>query len=100
MVVFKFWQIEVSIVGLFVVFDGYCVLQLIDIYVSCLLIGDWVCKVVDESNVLMLDLIVIIGDLIDGSVEVCCDDVCLFVDLWVLDGVVVIIGNYEYYVQY
>jgi disulfide bond formation protein DsbB/CBS domain-containing protein len=67
-------QIDVAIKDLPAAFDGYRVLQLTDIHASRLLTGDWVRRVVDESNALKPDLIVITGDLIDGSVEARRDD--------------------------
>ena len=93
-------QIEVSIAGLPAGFDGYRVLQLTDIHASRLLTGDWVRRVVEESNALKPDLIVITGDLIDGSVEARRDDARPLADLHAPDGVIAITGNHEYYAQY
>lgn len=93
-------QIEVSIAGLPAGFDGYRVLQLTDIHASRLLTGDWVRRVVEESNALKPDLIVITGDLIDGSVEARRDDARPLADLQAPDGVIAITGNHEYYAQY
>lgn len=55
---------------------------------------------VDWVNVLGVDLIVVIGDFIDGLVVMCWDDVVLLVDFCVFDGVYVIFGNYEYFFDY
>ncbi|HGM4745264.1 metallophosphoesterase [Stenotrophomonas maltophilia] len=93
-------QIDVAIKDLPAAFDGYRVLQLTDIHASRLLTGDWVRKVVDKSNALTPDLIVITGDLIDGSVEARRDDARPLADLRAPDGVVAITGNHEYYAQY
>ncbi len=93
-------QIEVSIAGLPAAFDGYRVLQLTDIHASRLLTGDWVRRVVTESNALKPDLIVITGDLIDNSVEARRDDARPLADLQAPDGVIAITGNHEYYAQY
>jgi len=90
----------VSIAGLPAGFDGYRVLQLTDIHASRLLTGDWVRRVVEESNALKPDLIVITGDLIDGSVEARRDDARPLADLQAPDGVIAITGNHEYYAQY
>ena len=43
-------QIDVAIKDLPAAFDGYRVLQLTDIHASRLLTGDWVRRVVDQSN--------------------------------------------------
>ncbi|HFF3760445.1 metallophosphoesterase [Stenotrophomonas maltophilia] len=93
-------QIEVAIKDLPTAFDGYRVLQLTDIHASRLLTGDWVRRVVEQSNALKPDLIVITGDLIDGSVEARRDDARPLGDLHAPDGVIAITGNHEYYAQY
>lgn len=93
-------QIEVDIAGLPPAFDGYRVLQLTDIHASRLLTGDWVRQVVAESNALQPDLVVITGDLIDGSVQARRNDYTPLADLRAPDGVIAITGNHEYYAQY
>ncbi|KAG0773195.1 hypothetical protein G6F22_015082 [Rhizopus arrhizus] len=100
MVVPKPRQIDVAIKDLPAAFDGYRVLQLTDIHASRLLTGDWVRRVVEQSNALKPDLIVITGDLIDGSVEARRDDARPLADLHAPDGVIAITGNHEYYAQY
>ncbi|MBD8636345.1 metallophosphoesterase [Stenotrophomonas sp. CFBP 13725] len=93
-------SIDVEIAGLPAAFDGYRVLQLTDIHASRLLTGDWVRKVVTESNAQHPDLIVITGDLIDGTVAARADDFAPLGDLRAPDGVIAITGNHEYYAQY
>lgn len=100
MVVPQVRQVEVSIAGLPQAFDGYRLLQLTDIHASRLLTGDWVADVVAESNAQQADLIVITGDLVDGSVTARADDVRPLADLRAPDGVITITGNHEYYGQY
>lgn len=93
-------QVDVAIAGLPAAFDGYRVLQLTDIHASRLLTGDWVTKVVAESNALKPDLVVITGDLVDGSVRARANDVRSLGQLQAPDGVIAITGNHEYYGQY
>ena len=93
-------QIDVAIDGLPAAFDGYRVLQLTDIHASRLLTGDWVAQVVAESNALKPDLVVITGDLVDGSVRARANDVRALGQLQARDGVIAITGNHEYYGQY
>ncbi|MDR7194382.1 metallophosphoesterase [Luteimonas terrae] len=100
MVVPQVRQVDVSITGLPQAFDGYRVLQLTDIHASRLLTGDWVAGVVAEANAQQPDLIVITGDLVDGSVTARANDVRPLVDLHAPDGVIAITGNHEYYGQY
>ncbi len=93
-------QVDVAIAGLPAAFDGYRVLQLTDIHASRLLTGDWVAQVVAESNALKPDLVVITGDLVDGSVRARANDVRSLGQLQAPDGVIAITGNHEYYGQY
>jgi len=93
-------QIDVAIEGLPAAFDGYRVLQLTDIHASRLLTADWVAQVVAESNALTPDLVVITGDLVDGSVAARANDVRALGQLRAPDGVIAITGNHEYYGQY
>jgi len=93
-------QIEVVIDDLPEAFDGYRVLQLTDIHASRLLTGSWVAKVVANSNALKPDLVVITGDLIDGSVAARAADFAPLARLRAPDGVIAITGNHEYYAQY
>jgi predicted MPP superfamily phosphohydrolase len=93
-------QIEVAIAGLPAQFDGYRVLQLTDIHASRLLTGDWVAEVVARSNALAPDLVVITGDLVDGTVAARADDIRPLGQLRAPDGVIAITGNHEYYADY
>jgi len=93
-------QVEVPIAGLPAAFDGYRILQLTDIHASRLLTGDWVAQVVAAGNAQHPDLVVITGDLVDGSTTARADDVRPLADLRATDGVIAITGNHEYYSQY
>jgi predicted MPP superfamily phosphohydrolase len=93
-------QIDVTLDGLPAQFDGYRVLQLTDIHASRLLTGDWVAQVVANSNALSPDLVVITGDLIDGTVTARASDFAPLAGLRAPDGVIAITGNHEYYAQY
>jgi len=100
MAVPKVRQVEIPVAGLPRAFDGYRVLQLTDVHASRLLTGDWVAEVVAAANAQQPDLIVITGDLVDGSVTARADDVGPLADLHAPDGVIAITGNHEYYGQY
>ncbi|KLJ01455.1 metallophosphoesterase [Luteimonas sp. FCS-9] len=100
MAVPKVRQVEIAIADLPPAFDGYRVLQLTDIHASRLLTGDWVAEVVARANAQRPDLIVITGDLVDGSVDARADDVRPLAALQAPDGVIAITGNHEYYGQY
>ena len=80
--------------------DGLRIVQLTDLHASRLLQAPWLQAVVDKTNALKPDLILITGDLVDGSPRARVDDVQPLKDLWARYGVFAIPGNHEYYVDY
>jgi predicted MPP superfamily phosphohydrolase len=93
-------DVEIAIPGLPPQFDGYRLLQLTDLHISRLFPREWAQAVVERSNALGVDLIVVTGDLIDGSFGARRDDVAPLRDLRAKDGVWVIPGNHEYFFGY
>ncbi|GJE19427.1 metallophosphoesterase [Methylobacterium marchantiae] len=81
-------------------FEGYVLLQLTDLHLSRLFPAAWAREVVTRSNALGVDLIVITGDLIDGSLASRRADVEPLRALDAPDGVWVIPGNHEYFFEY
>lgn len=92
--------IAVTIPGLPAAFDGYRIVQLTDIHASRLLPQSWQAEVVARTNLLNPDLIVITGDLADGTPQARAEDVKPLADLHARDGVLAIPGNHEYYADY
>ncbi|MDY0308975.1 MAG: metallophosphoesterase [Castellaniella sp.] len=92
--------VEIRIPGLPPAFDGYRIAQLTDLHASRLLPASWMAAVVAKTNALGADLIVITGDLADGSPEARAADVRPLHDLQAPDGVLAIPGNHEYYADY
>lgn len=90
-------DIEVAIKNLPPQFEHYKILQLTDLHISRLFDGPWTRAVVTASNGLGADLIVVTGDLIDGSVSNRTLDIEALRDLTAPDGVYVIPGNHEYF---
>jgi predicted MPP superfamily phosphohydrolase len=88
-------DVTFHIAGLPPQFEGYKLLQLTDLHISRLFDRPWAETVVDASNRLGVDLIVVTGDVIDGSVESRRDDVAPLARLHAPDGVHVISGNHE-----
>jgi predicted MPP superfamily phosphohydrolase len=76
---------------------GYRIVQLSDVHVGPTIGRDFVQDVVAQTNALNPDLIVITGDLVDGSVEKLADAVAPLADLKAKDGVYFVTGNHEYY---
>jgi predicted MPP superfamily phosphohydrolase len=93
-------DVEIAIPDLPSQFDGYTMLQLTDLHISRLFPAEWTRAVVDKSNALDADLIVITGDLIDGSLAMRRDDVEPLRELRARGGVLVIPGNHEYFFDY
>ena len=90
-------DIEIGIRGLAPQFDGYALLQLTDLHISRLFTAKWARAVVARANALGANLIVITGDLIDGSLASRRADVEPLRYLRAPDGVYVIPGNHEYF---
>jgi predicted MPP superfamily phosphohydrolase len=90
-------DIDIAVKGLPAQFEGYTLLQLTDMHISRLFDEPWTRAVVDRSNQLGVDLIVVTGDLIDGSVANRTLDIAPLRDLHAPDGVYVIPGNHEYF---
>lgn len=90
-------EVRVEIADLPAQFDGYTILQLTDLHISRLFPEEWTQAVVSQANDLHVDLIVVTGDLIDGTVADRARDVAPLRDLHAPDGVFVIPGNHEYF---
>lgn len=92
--------VEVSVAGLDPALDGLRLLQLTDLHSSRLFDRQFVKAVVAEANHARADLILVTGDLIDGSVDARRDDIAPLADLRARLGVYVVPGNHEYYFGY
>ncbi|PYB73216.1 metallophosphoesterase [Rhizobium wuzhouense] len=90
-------RIEVTIPGLAAELDGYRMVQLTDMHISRLFTGQWAHAVVEKTNALDADLIVITGDLIDGSLDIRREDIAPLAGLRARDGVLTVPGNHEYF---
>lgn len=93
-------DVQLTIPGLPAAFDGYQLIQLTDLHISRLFPTRWVEQVVARTNALDADLIVITGDLIDGSIKDRMTDVSPLAGLRARDGVFAIPGNHEYFFGY
>ncbi len=78
-------------------FEGYRLIHLTDLHLSRLFPRRWAQGVVDRANAQGADLIVITGDLLDGTMEARQGDIEPLRALHAPDGVFVITGNHEYY---
>ncbi|QYJ24337.1 metallophosphoesterase [Achromobacter sp. ES-001] len=80
--------------------DGFRLVQLTDLHASRLLEAPWMDAVVKKTNALYPDLIVITGDLVDGTTDARAADVLPLQALRAPQGVYAIPGNHEYYAEY
>ena len=88
---------EVAIKNLPPELEGFTVVQLTDLHVGPILKRDFLQGVVDKTNELKPDLVVITGDLVDGSVSELKDEFLPLNDLKASYGVLAVTGNHEYY---
>jgi predicted MPP superfamily phosphohydrolase len=77
--------------------SGYLIVQMSDVHVGPTIGREFVEAVVRRTNELGPDMVVITGDLVDGSVEQLRDLVAPLRDLRARDGVYFVTGNHEYY---
>lgn len=92
--------IEIALPKLPPQLDGFRLVQLTDLHASRLLEAPWMQAVVDKTNALNPDLIVITGDLVDGTTDARQADVQPLQALRAPQGVYAIPGNHEYYAEY
>lgn len=93
-------EVEIALPNLPEEFDGYRIVQLTDLHLSRLFPARWAEQVVARANEQQADLVVITGDILDGSLEARKRDVEPLRALQARDGVLVIPGNHEYYFGY
>ncbi|HZJ97625.1 MAG TPA: metallophosphoesterase [Oligella sp.] len=90
-------QIELNFDKLPPAFDGYRIVHLTDLHASRLLPESWLGETLKTTNRLKPDLILMTGDLIDGTPEKRHRDIRAFKLLNAPDGALVSLGNHEYY---
>ncbi|MCV4261202.1 metallophosphoesterase [Pseudomonas capsici] len=93
-------RVELAIDNLPPEFNGFRFVQLSDLHISRLFPESWARAVVDRTNELSPDLVLISGDLIDGYTDARRSDVTPLADLQARYGVIGIPGNHEYYFDY
>ena len=93
-------DVEIAVRDLPPQFEGYRLLQLTDLHISRLFPERWVRQVVDRANASDVDLVVITGDFIDGTVAMRRADVEPLRNLRAPDGIYAVPGNHEYFFDY
>lgn len=77
--------------------SGYVIALLTDIHIGPIINRHYIEDLVRETNALNPDLIVITGDLVDGSVDELREHAAPLAQLAARDGVWFVTGNHEYY---
>lgn len=90
-------RVELAIRDLPAGLEGFRMVQLSDLHISRLMDQHWTRQVVERTNALQPDLIVITGDLIDGTPQARQHDVQPLAALRARHGVIASLGNHEYY---
>lgn len=80
--------------------DGLTVAVLADLHVDGITRTDRIRKIVERTNALNPDIVIIAGDFVDGTVPVHGDDLRPLADLKARYGVFGVPGNHEYYSGY
>jgi predicted MPP superfamily phosphohydrolase len=90
-------RVEVAIDRLPAAFEGFTIAQISDLHVGPTIGAPYVRRVVDIGNALEPDLIALTGDIVDGSVTRLAAAVAPLAQLRARDGVVLALGNHDYY---
>ena len=90
-------NVRVSIEGLPEDFHGLKILQMSDIHIGQTLRGKFADTLVQISNALAPDVVVLTGDLIDGSYSQLADELLAFKGINAPMGKFMVPGNHEYY---
>jgi predicted MPP superfamily phosphohydrolase len=90
-------DVEVRLPKLPKALDGFTIVQLSDLHVGLTIDRAFVQRVVDHTNRLSPDLVVLTGDLVDGRVADLADEIAPLGALRAKHGVYSVTGNHEYY---
>ena len=77
--------------------DGFKIVQISDVHIGPILGRSFAAEIVRKVDALDADLVVVTGDLVDGSVEQLRDEVEPFAALKSRHGVAFVTGNHDYY---
>ena len=90
-------EVRMQIPGLPDALNGFRIAQLSDLHIGPTFGKAWLADVVARTDSLNPDLIVITGDVVDGSPSRLAEDVAPLADLKAKYGVILTPGNHEYY---
>ena len=90
-------RVEIFLARLPASLDGTRIVQMCDMHVGGLLGREFVERVVHTANSLSADVIAVVGDLVDGTVEQLRPALASMAELRARHGVFFVTGNHEYY---
>ncbi|TDR80260.1 metallophosphoesterase [Paludibacterium purpuratum] len=90
-------RVDIVLPGLPSEFDGFTLAQLSDIHVGPTIKQGYLARIVRAANALDADVIVITGDVVDGSVRRLAAQTQPLAELTARHGVHLVTGNHEYY---
>lgn len=90
-------DVEIKLARLPKTLDGFSIVQLSDLHVGMTIDREFVQRVVDQTNALVPDMVVLTGDLVDGRVEDLRDEAAPLGSLRSKHGTYAVTGNHEYY---
>jgi predicted MPP superfamily phosphohydrolase len=93
----KVERVEITLPNLPHAFEGFSMAQISDVHIGPLLHREFLEGVVDEVLALKADVILITGDLVDGTVEQLRQQIEPLRRLKARDGIYFCTGNHEYY---
>jgi uncharacterized protein len=95
----KIYNVEIVLDNLAPEFDGFKIAQISDLHIGSMIGARFVENVVDKTNNLAADIVVLTGDIIDGAVDYVTPIVSGLAKLKASDGIYYATGNHEYYWQ-
>jgi predicted MPP superfamily phosphohydrolase len=90
-------DVPVTLKRLPLALDGFTIVQLTDIHIGGTIGRAFVAELVERTNAIGADMIVLTGDFVDGSVDELRDDFAPLAQLKAAHGVFFVTGNHEYY---
>ena len=90
-------ELDIQLRGLPQALAGFKLVQISDVHVGPLLRKDWLAHVVGRIRELSPDMVVITGDLVDGSVRELREQVAPLATLQAPHGVYFVTGNHDHY---
>jgi uncharacterized protein len=94
---FRTLEIDVPVVGLAPSYDGYRIAHLSDLHIGALTPREWGLRWARASNAAKPDLVAVTGDMVTSGVEFHSDIADVIGALEGRDGVVVSMGNHDYF---